>query len=205
MMAQNTLQLQDILLDLQSMALSRDGTETVQAALRLLAIYRSLAPLGERVLALPPAWGPGHGELFFLFKHHAEDLSQRRPDAQLIKTALGGGPPACSPLPVVEAGDLLARMNRLLDGFAPVQALTDSDRVMLPLHVTEILAASEAIAQQEAWLMTRPDRPRFMPLFLWTLADTLTDNLYCPHLVDKSAGERGAVAILEDLLAIASE
>ncbi len=190
---------EDIARDLMPLELWREQTEVARCAVQLLEIYREIAPLGRRLLQLPPAWTDAYPEVLLLFRHLAETLGGMRPQARFILEAFAEEPEDIE-LPEFAPRDLLASMIRHLDELDRVADLTEEERSLLPLHLAEIAGEAEEISELEKWLSDSEERAEKLPAFLWKLGTSLEYHLARSHIFDKSKSELGVLTIIDRLL-----
>jgi hypothetical protein len=227
-MADAVLFPEDLSRDLAPLRLWREKEAVAEAAIQLLRAYREIAPLGRRLVSLPPVWTSAHEEVLLLFRHVAETLGELRPSALLVMEAFADRPETTPPdasegreaqaahgsalapafaepagdarLPNFEPPELLAAMIEHLDALAPVAALCEADRSLFPVHVAEISAEAEAMIALEAWLLKQANRAAWTPSFLWKLAASLEHHLAHAHIFDRSESEHGVLTIIDRVL-----
>ena len=170
------------------------------AALPILALHREIAPLGERLIALPPQFTPAHAEVLLLLRHLAESLGGLRPQARLIMEAFAAEPAAAEE-PEFACHDFLAHMIVRLDVLAPVAALPANARALFPLHLAEIAGAARNFAAHERWLAGAQRGADQLAPFLWKVAASLEHDLARAHIFDRCAGEPGVLTIIDAVLA----
>ncbi len=184
---------------LAGLTLWHPASEVAAAALPILALYREIAPLGERLLALPPQFVPAHAEVLMLLRHLAESLGGLRPQARLIMEAFAAEPEAKS-TPDFASRDTLARMITCLDGLAPVAALPESARTLFPLHLAEIAGTAREFAAYEEWIAGTKQGTDQLAQFLWKLAASLEHDLAHAHIFDRCASEPGVLTLIDAVL-----
>ena len=189
-----------LLADLAGVELWRPAEDVAAAAVALTPVWRKLAPLGRRILTLPPRWSPAHHEHFLLLHHLVESLGDLRPQARVILSAFAHAPPE-GEIPIYAPMALLADMIRCLDPLDRVAALPEGWRALFPLRLFQVVSAAEEIASLERWVAGRSGRAAFVPTFLWKLAALLELDLAPNHIFDRSAGEPGLLKLLAAVLA----
>jgi len=194
------LQRETIEAGLAGLTLWHPPADVAAAALPIIALYREIAPLGERLLDLPPQFAPAHVEVLLLLRHLAESLGGLRPQAQLIMEAFAAEPEAKS-TPDFASRDTLPRMITCLDDLAPVAALPDGARSLFPLHLAEIVGTARKFAAYEEWLAGTKQGTNQLALFLWKLAASLEYDLARTHIFDRCASEPGVLTLIDTVLA----
>ncbi len=185
---------------LASCKLWHPAEKVAAAAAPIITAYRDIAPLGARLLALPPRFSPAHAEVFLLLRHLAETLGGLRPQARLVLEAFAQKPEPKTLAPEFTVPLLLARTIEHCDALEPVAALPETARSLFPLHLAQIIGAAQDLAAHEAWLVTTRQGADQLAAFLWKLAYSLELDIARAHLFDHSASEPGVLTLIDEVL-----
>ncbi len=193
------LSTEELISDLAGIYLFREVEDVAHAASTLLEAYRKIAPFGKRLLSTPPSWVPVHRELFLLLQYHAGQLEKLLGEARTILQGFGRQPEK-KELPRFRSDAMLSDLIQHFDQWEPIRALPDNRRSLFPLHTSELIQTAKQARHREKWISEQPDRSEYVPFFLWETAASLAENLYCPHLTDKSSEEPGLLSLLTELI-----